>query len=406
MEMTRADEAERAVIGAMLGRGDSIDIATQTLKASDFLDDDLAAIFGACVKLRAAGVEDARIDWLMVTAEARSMRYLHAQDLSGLAQSTPVMGNIGFYAAQVKDAATRRAFVMASQRIRDAALAAPSAADAVQAASRAFSDAASDIATGSLGTEDWETIRDTQDAPYDWLVPGYLERGDRLVVTGGEGMGKSHFLRQIAMMTAAGRNFVTGGEIEPCRVLAVDVENSARQWKRSMRALDAQLAKDGASTQGRLKVANTGRLNLTSESDLALVHAEIREHQPDMVLIGPLYKLTPKGINSDDDAAPIITAMDGIRDQGITLLLETHMGHARTGQGGDRDVRPRGSAALLGWPEFGKGFAPTPVSQEWAGDPDSIVEWIPWRGDRDFRPWPRYWAKTGKWPFTPFEVPR
>jgi RecA-family ATPase len=36
------------------------------------------------------------------------------------------------------------------------------------------------------------------------VIPGLLERRDRLMLTGEEGLGKSYLLRQIAVMAAAG----------------------------------------------------------------------------------------------------------------------------------------------------------------------------------------------------------
>ncbi|MBK0297059.1 hypothetical protein IAE22_34985, partial [Bacillus sp. S34] len=77
--------------------------------------------------------------------------------------------------------------------------------------------------------------------------------------------------------------------------------------------------------------------------------------RPDVLFIGPLYRLIPRAINSDDDAAPLLAALDTLRDRGLAMVIEAHAGHA-VGHGGERDLRPRGSAALLGWPEFGLGL--------------------------------------------------
>ncbi len=54
---------------------------------------------------------------------------------------------------------------------------------------------------------------------YDWLVPNLLERKDRLIVTGGEGSGKSYLLRQMAVMMASGMHpFDKNRQIDPLRV--------------------------------------------------------------------------------------------------------------------------------------------------------------------------------------------
>src|SRR5690606_2357350 len=64
------------------------------------------------------------------------------------------------------------------------------------------------------------------DDPADWVIPGLLERGDRFILTGSEGLGKSVLFRQIAVGAAAGIHPFTQRRIDPNRVLYVDVENS------------------------------------------------------------------------------------------------------------------------------------------------------------------------------------
>ena len=71
--------------------------------------------------------------------------------------------------------------------------------------------------------------------------------------------------------------------------------------------------------------------------------------------------------------------------------MEAHAGHGR-GVDGTRDLRPRGSAALLGWPEFGLGIAPDP-------DDASLSRVVRWRGDRDERDWPEALRRGGPLPW-------
>ncbi|MCL5460050.1 AAA family ATPase, partial [Loigolactobacillus coryniformis] len=72
-------------------------------------------------------------------------------------------------------------------------------------------------------------------APYDWLVPGFLERGDRLIVTAGEGGGKSTWLRQTALQVACGVHPWDPNVIVPARNVAIiDLENSQRQVSRRL----------------------------------------------------------------------------------------------------------------------------------------------------------------------------
>jgi hypothetical protein len=75
----------------------------------------------------------------------------------------------------------------------------------------------------------------------------------------------------------------------------------------------------------------------------------------------------------------VLAALDTIRDRGCALMIEAHAGHA-IGKGGIRDLRPRGSSSLLGWPEFGYGMR----SMGSAGYADLVQ----WRGPREDRNWP------------------
>lgn len=237
----------------------------------------------------------------------------------------------------------------------------------------------------------------TAEVSYDWLVPGLFERRDRLIVTGGEGSGKSWFMRQLAITMAAGVHpFRLQERIDPLRVLVIDAENTEQQWSRGARYITGLAEQYGAGKpRQNVMVAAGIRLDLTTSQDINQVHRLIDRHKPDVLYIGPLYKLSPKAINTDDDAAPIIVALDGFRDRGVLLLVEAHAGHTKS-FGGERDLRPRGSSALLGWPEFGFGIALI------EGD-DSMATFVAWRGGREKRDWPERLrkGKKGELPWVP-----
>ena len=113
------------------------------------------------------------------------------------------------------------------------------------------------------------------------------------------------------------------------------------------------------------------------------------------MILGPLYKLAPRALNDDSDIAPVLAVLDMIRARDACLILGADAGHAM-GPGGRRDFRPRGSSALLGWPEFGYGL-------RWSEDAQSAtartVDMVSWRGDRDEREWPEMLTAGGVWPW-------
>jgi replicative DNA helicase len=230
-------------------------------------------------------------------------------------------------------------------------------------------------------------------ARYDWVIPQLLERHDRLILTGGEGQGKSTFVRQLLFLAAAGIHPIHvqqgwDGErvvgIQPVKSLVIDAENTARQWHRNGRwHIDRIRQEKGhPDPAANIHLALSGRINLLRADDVGAIHRMIDEHDPDIVYIGPLYRCTPGAITNDDDAAPLIAALDGIRDRGVALIVEAHSGH-QIGPDGIRDVRPRGSSALMGWPEFGYGIRKDKNDQMGAR-----YEFVPWRGNRDGRHWP------------------
>ena len=63
----------------------------------------------------------------------------------------------------------------------------------------------------------------------DWIIPGILERQERVIFTGGEGAGKTTLVRQMAILSAAGINPFTFEDMPPVRVLVIDAENSEKQ---------------------------------------------------------------------------------------------------------------------------------------------------------------------------------
>jgi hypothetical protein len=235
------------------------------------------------------------------------------------------------------------------------------------------------------------------DFTHDWLIPDLLERRDRLILTGTEGTGKSHMLRQIAICSAAGVHpFDAGVAIDPLQVLVIDAENSEQQWGRAARYVSNLAAGIGSGNPHDNVTVSAGvRLDFTRQADVDLVHRMLDKYNPQMLYIGPLYKLVPKEISTDDDAAPLIVALDSFRERGVTMLMEAHAGHAK-GASGERDLRPRGSSALMGWPEFGMGLRPHELD-------DAMVSVVKWRGDREERDWPTRLRRgsVGELPWTP-----
>lgn len=234
----------------------------------------------------------------------------------------------------------------------------------------------------------------------EWVIPNLLAKGDRLVLTGVEGWGKSMLARQISVCAAAGIDPFTYRDYEPRRVLIVDCENPLPIMVNKLRDLRNEMDRRNKPTNDRLWIQRFPQgLDLAKPHDRLTLHELVRMFRPDLMYIGPAYKLYVGGAQQreEDLARQVTSVLDGLREEfGFALILEHHSPHATPGQ--RRTVRPIGSSLWLRWPEFGLGLAPA--------DNDSITsqgtrnaELIPWRGARDERPWPTQLQSGGTLPW-------
>ncbi|GIM88869.1 hypothetical protein Ato02nite_006620 [Paractinoplanes toevensis] len=240
-----------------------------------------------------------------------------------------------------------------------------------------------------------------EDEPYDWLVEGLLERGDRIILTGFEGLGKSVLSRQISICVAAGVHpFKHAIDIPPRRVLVIDCENSASQNRRKYRDLRDAAAKYNHKVEpGMWRIIHrVDGIDLTTREDAEWLLERVTAHQPELLVIGPFYRLHNANINEEGPARATVAVLDRVRAAvNCALLIEAHAGHGE--QGLKRSVRPTGSSLLMRWPEFGVGIVPCGTTE--TGGPNSTVEVRHWRGQRDQREWPSYltWGDVGHWPW-------
>ena len=220
---------------------------------------------------------------------------------------------------------------------------------------------------------------------YDWLVRGLLERQDRLIITGKEGDGKTTLLRQIAVTVAAGLHPFTQEEIEARRVLYIDLENSDRVNKRQFRPLVIQ-AKDRLEPNMLYPIIRTEGLRLVDGQNADWLRRQVTEIQPDLVMLGPVYKL----VDDENEAQPakaVIRLLDELRaEHNLAIILEAHSTHEESG----KSMRPAGTRVWMRWAEFGYGIKSTGGLQSW-------------RGPREERDWPNYLStsreRPQKWPF-------
>jgi replicative DNA helicase len=252
-------------------------------------------------------------------------------------------------------------------------------------------EADGDITTPTLGE-----FLNSSDPEHDWVIPGLLERGDRMVLTGAEGLGKSFLQRQLAVCAAAGIHPFNRSRIKPQRVLYVDCENGPVKLRRALRGLVNQATLLGEDPRERmfLEPVPSG-LDLTRPEDEAWLVRRVSAIQPALLFIGPIYRLHADDPNKEEPARKVTQVLDRCRSAAnCALVAEAHAGHGYAQS--DRPLRPTGTSLWLRWPEFGYGMQPA----EGHNSIQRRVAFKAWRGDREERDWPSALRSGGPLPWS------
>jgi hypothetical protein len=245
---------------------------------------------------------------------------------------------------------------------------------------------------------------------YDWLVPGLLERMERWILTGTEGTGKSVLIAQFVCCLAAGLHPFTGEPLQSgsLRVLVLDCENpkpASRRRYRWMVQLISQLRDshmlapfDWPKHQMHVDL-RPGGVDLLSPGDASWLEHAVASTAPDVLAIGPLYRLHRSNPNDEQAARDLVATLDGIRERyGVAIITEAHAGHAEDA-GHNRKVRPSGSSLWLRWPEFGYGLRRS--KKDPGNEHPELVDVVAWRGSREERQWPRELQHSHLLPWMP-----
>lgn len=397
------EPAEVSLLGAAMLSAEAAEVAVTETTTTDYFFPRHQAIHRAISKLYHAGVVkiDPVLVWDEVMTDATDASMFDASYLITLQSSVPTTSSARHYANAIVEAATKRDLLRVAGEIVEVGY--DPSVDGVEAIDRARSLLGSvdmPIGSGEPSPNIEEIL--SREITFDWLVPGLIERMDRLILTGPEGGGKSTLLRQIAMCLAAGIHPFTFAPVDPVRVLIVDVENSALQVQRKSTPL-YEIVKNRINPDN-LRIENHPQgLDLLQRHDHRWLLERIAANRPDVLITGPIYKMHADDPNAELPARRVAAAFDGIRARfKCALILEAHSGH---GNGdGRRPVRPIGASLWMRWPEFGYGLSPIRAAD---AEERGTVSFVPWRGPRDTRDWPDRLERgnPGNWPWVDPDAP-
>lgn len=351
-------EAEESYIGALLLDPMRLLESMAMLSPEDFYRPLYGQIFSVIRDLASRGTS---VDYVTVQNELRARgAEVEAPALSSLQMNTPGIYGATEWAQIIleKSDARRTLHVLhdASRSIYDGAD--PYGVSVGVSKELALLGTPADREPESLTLEEWIELSKTENSS-PVIIPGIMRQGWRTIVVGGEGVAKTTILRTISMAVAQGHHpFWFSAKIVPRRVLYVDLENPlevlgephVENFVNYIKLHDPE-----TYDPTRLKVwRRPGGINIRTQRDRADFQREIINHQPDLVCIGPLYKMFSGSSveRLDESAEEAMRVLDDLRTRYNFGLIMEH--HAPKGQAGQkREMTPFGSSSWLRWPEIG-----------------------------------------------------
>lgn len=390
-------EAEEALLGDLLSLPHRIEEVAGLVASSDFYKPQHGYVYAAILELAEAGQ---RIDPTTVVDQMRRSGTAW-DDVAHLVGLLAGRGAGGYrrYSEIVAGHSTRRKVLSACAELIDAARAGTGDAGDLLDKARDLL-AGIDVPAGDLPS-DFHDFDEWLDRSLEhrtpWVVPGLLRRDWRAILVAGEGVGKSVVLRSFALMAAQGVHPFSHTTYKRARTLLVDLENPDDALLASCSPIREQARRIGVYEPGRAWLWHRpGGINIRSRSDRATLDAILTAAKPELVCMGPLYKMYRRaGTESDEQATENCQqVLDDLRTRHKFALLMEH--HAPKGQAGARDMTPYGSSYWLRWPEIGIGLQPE----------NGKLALNRWRGDRLPSAWPgwierdpsRQWPWVGTWP--------
>lgn len=231
----------------------------------------------------------------------------------------------------------------------------------------------------------------TVDSPdHSWLA------GEHLIPTH-----NSTLLKLLAVAGAAGlhpflRTRLRNG---PIRSLIVDIENRPGTVQRQLRLATSPLTYRRMPIPNVAVMSRPGGWDLLARAPRLELDRLLAKAKPDLVVIGPAYKLWDRSVDQFAAIAEIVGILDQLQMRhGFGLVIEHHQPVAVGNRA--RVMRPEGPGTWMRWPEAGIGIHKPDID---GGITRHKIEL--WRQPRD----PSWWPTTlergrpdvpGSWPFT------
>jgi DnaB-like helicase N terminal domain/AAA domain len=352
-------DAEEAVLGAVLVSPHAADTAFKVLHPEDFFVPAHQTIFAAAMRARIEGPVDAVTLAAALGGELAEVG--GAARLVELQGSLTAISAVGRYADIVAHAATARRVISTAARVADEAY--DGMTDPLGLAREAFSSmspAGRASPPADLTTVEAFLNRADVERP-QFVIPGVVREGHRVIVVAPEGQGKMVLLAQIALCAAHGIHPFLPDEIIPkVPVLIVPLENPLDAIEEHLLLSIQPLVRRNRHDPEHMALWHReAGLDLRSRRGRADLEAVIAETRPKLIVYGPLYRsgVTKGKEQYETGASEVQTVINELTERyRCAWLFEAHAPSGESGKA--REMRPFGSVQWRYWPDAGFGLQP------------------------------------------------
>lgn len=350
LELPSADEAERAVIGAIL-----LDHAiyakdpVERLSAADFYNPLYRSLFGGILELYRDGKQIDPITVGDILRRDGSLDHFGgAAAITKLAFGIPHLNNLNDYIRLIRDASRRRALVRRAESIRAQAISGEiPVAELLESAESDIKRLAEDShGEGFYGRilrpvslndliRDHPTLRPS-------IIDGLLRAGEVANFVAKSKVGKSWLAYQVALSVVCGHLLFGQFRCHAGKVLIIDnelhPETLASRIPSVANALGIQQSDYGDQIEA---IHLRGRLKNINEMKPTIAALDSGNYQ--LIILDALYRMLPEDVaeNSNDGMARVYNKLDEYAAMTGAAFLVIH--HATKGGQSDKDVTDVGS---------------------------------------------------------------
>ena len=345
--MPNVNNAERAVLGAMLIDNAIIPDVTVTLSAPSFHDTKNRTVYNAIRDVwENEGVAD-QVTMIPHLQDAGKLDGVGQSYVAELASETATSSNWKAYAKIVTDHQNRRKMIVLAQKLETLARSGDIENGLVLA--RDYLDKAT-IETTETDWQDMPTVGEfvkSGDETVDYLLDGAIIENSATILASDPGAGKSMWAMGLSFSIATGRPFV-GREVKPGKVLCFDYEMAENllRWRLGAVARGMGLDIDKVDS---FRIRSLATDELSTEAGINKLAARIAAFKPSLVVFDTMRRVMGDlKENQSDDMAKILLAINHIKARtghDFSVLYLHHTVKDREAQGLEK---VRGSGDLAG----------------------------------------------------------